>query len=134
MKQALAILAISLLATSHVSADAPLKKKLGLSVDQAREVQAIQKKYRRPFAAKRGELHKEQRKLRRARSANDSVMIKKQTAVTTKLEQELRQIRINENAQIRTVLDDAQKAKFEEVIKARRQMAGSSRDARVTKQ
>jgi hypothetical protein len=39
-------------------ADPTLKSKLSLSMDQAKQVDDIQKKYRKPFAAKRQEFNK----------------------------------------------------------------------------
>jgi Spy/CpxP family protein refolding chaperone len=120
---------LTLLTFSGVSlADAPLKSKLGLSVDQAKQVQVIQKKYRPDFRAKRQELKKEQRKLRRARADNDSNAIAELEPVTATLAGELKQIRENENAEIRQVLTPEQNKKFDDVLKERRAMVGSSRD------
>ena len=114
-------------------ADAPLKSKLGLSVDQAKQVQTIQKSFRRKFSAKRQALHKERRKLRRARTSNDSAVIAQQEQITAELQRELQQIRQREDDQIRGVLTPEQTTKFEDVIRQRQAAVGSSRDARELK-
>jgi hypothetical protein len=109
-------------------ADQPLKSALDLDVEQARQVDAIQAKYRVPFAAKRQERNQELRKLRRARTANDSQLIAQQEQITNRLHEELKQIRANEDAEIRRLLRPAQVRKFEEYQKLRQEMLGSSRD------
>ena len=126
--------AATLLLAGTASADAPLKSSLGLDTDQAREIAAIQKSYRRSFSAKRGELNRENRKLRRARIDNDSALIAEQEAVVAGLEAELRAIREAENAEIRKFLTPEQNLRFDEVIEKRRAMVGSSRDANVFKE
>lgn len=117
-----AFLSVSLLA------DQPLKSALDLDVEQARQVDAIQAKYRQPFAAKRQERNQELRKLRRARIANDSKQMAEQEQVTNRLHEELKQIRVSEDEEIRRVLRPAQLQKFEEYRKLRKEMVGSSRD------
>lgn len=109
-------------------ADQSLKSALSLDVEQARQVDAIQAKYRVPFAAKRQVQNQELRKLRRARIANDSKQMAEQEQVTNRLHEELRQIRVNEDEEIRRVLRPAQLQKFEEYRKLRKEMIGSSRD------
>ena len=126
--------AATLLIAGAAHADAPLKSSLGLDTDQAREVAAVQKSYRRSFSAKRGELNRENRKLRRARIDNDSALIAEQEAIVAGLEAELRAIREAENAEIRKFLTPEQNLKFDEVIEKRRAMVGSSRDANIFKQ
>ena len=126
--------ATTLLFAGSANADAPLKSSLGLDTDQAREISAVQKSYRRSFSAKRGELNRENRKLRRARIDNDSALITEQEAIVAGLEAELRAIREAENAEIRTFLTAEQNLKFDEVIEKRRAMVGSSRDANLFKQ
>ena len=123
----------SLLFASVGHADAPLKSSLGLNTDQAREVKAIQKQYRRQFSAARQELHREQRKLRRARIAEDGAEIARLEQTTAKLEDALRQVRLAENEQIRQLLTPEQRQKFEQVIRQRRDAVGSSRDAKIFK-
>ena len=125
--------AAMLLLAGTANADAPLQSSLGLDTDQAREIAAIQKSYRRSFSAKRGELNRENRKLRRARIDNDSALITEQEAIVASLEAELRAIREAENAEIRKFLTPEQNLKFDEVIEKRRAMVGSSRDANVFK-
>ncbi len=68
----MSFVAVSLLA------DQPLQSALNLDIEQARQVDAIQAKYRQPFAAKRQERNQELRKLRRARIANDSKQMAEQ--------------------------------------------------------
>lgn len=109
-------------------ADQPLKSALDLDVEQARQVDSIQAKYRQPFAAKRQERNQELRKLRRARIANDSKQMAQQEQVTNRLHEELKQIRLQEDEEIRRVLRPAQIKKFEEYRKLRQEMIGSSRD------
>jgi len=109
-------------------ADQPLKSALSLDIEQARQVDAIQAKYRQPFAAKRQDRNQELRKLRRARIANDSKQIAEQEQITNRLHEELRQIRVSEDDEIRRVLRPAQLQKFEEYRKLRKEMVGSSRD------
>lgn len=126
----LLVLSAVFLFSSYSYADAPLKQSLGLSMDQAKIVYDIQKKYRRPFAAKRGELHREERKARRARKANDSATLAQQEVITAKLRQQLGQIRHKENDEIRRVLTPSQRDKFEGVLQQRQAMVGSSRDVK----
>ena len=111
-------------------ADAPLKTVLELDVEQAREVAEIQGAYRREYAAKRGEHNREERKLRRARIANDSEQIATQEEITAKLKGELRAIKASEDEAIRKVLNPEQDAKFDAYIAKRNAMVGSSRDIR----
>ena len=131
IKHFLIVLGTLFLFSSFAYADARLEKTLGLDTNQARQVQQIQKKYRREFSSKRQELNRELRKLRRARIANDSGTMAQQERITARLEEELRQIRLNENDQIRRVLTSAQRAQFEDVIQQRRSSVGSSRDTRI---
>jgi hypothetical protein len=111
-------------------ADATLKGTLGLDTEQARKVEMIQAKYRPPFASKRQEQNQEARKLRRARIANDSQQMAEQEKIVERLHAELKQIRMSEDEEIRKVLSPAQLTKFEEYLKLRREMVGSSRDAK----
>jgi len=113
-----------------VQADATLKGTLHLDIEQARTVDAIQAKYRQPFAAKRQEQNTEMRKLRRARIANDSQQIAELERVVDRLHSELEQIQVKEDSEIRRVLSPGQVTKFEEYLKLRKEMAGSSRDAK----
>lgn len=130
MKYLLLVVGALFLFGGPAHADASLKSSLGLSMDQARQVDEIQKKYRRPFNAKRQELNKEMRALRRARIANDSGELARLERVTDKLREELRQIRLKENEEIRAVLNAEQREKFEKVLQQRKDAIGSSRDER----
>ena len=111
-------------------ADARLEKTLGLNTNQAQQVHAIQKQYRRTFSATRQELNREMRKLRRARIAHDSGMIARQEHVTALLQAKLEQIRLSEDAEIRRVLTPQQRLAFEDVIQQRNASVGSSRDVK----
>ena len=125
------LLPVCLLSLSMpVQADATLKGTLNLEIEQARKVDAIQAQYREPFAAKRQEQNQEMRKLRRARIDNDSQQMAEQERIVDRLHNELKQIRMHEDDAIRRVLSPAQLAKFEEYLKLRKEMVGSSRDAK----
>ncbi len=118
------------LLSSFVHADARLEKKLSMNIDQAKQTQEIQKKYRREFSTKRQQLHRESRKLRRARKVNDSTAITQQEQITAQLQGELEQIRLNENNEIRSILTPDQLENFEGIIQQRRDSVGSSRDVK----
>lgn len=124
------MLMLAVLAVFNVPmwADESLKSVLGLSMDQARQADAIQASHRPKFAAKRQERNRELRVLRRARIANDSQLVAKQEQVTAKLHEELRLIRVSEDEQIRRLLTPEQNRKFAEYVKLRKEMVGSSRD------
>ena len=122
-----AILAIFVLGSS-ASADAPLKESLDLSMDQAKQVDEIQAKYRKEFRSKRGELKREERAMRRAKIDNDRPTLEKQEQVVAELRVELKAIRDAENDEVREVLTDEQSKKFDEVLAQRKAAKGSSRD------
>ena len=122
-----------ILIAQPAAADAPLKSKLGLETDQAKVVYDIQAKHRKAKRGERQELNREARKLRRARSANDSAAIAKQETIVQALEEQLRQRILAEDQEIRQVLNPQQLAKFESYIDERNHMVGSSRDVRVLK-
>lgn len=122
------VIGLLLFWSSTGSADEALSSALGLSMDQAKKVQDIQKKYRPQFSAKRQELTREQRKGWHARVTHESGQAAQQDMVSAKLLEELKQIRQQENADIRQVLTPAQRAKFEVVLQQRKEMVGSSRD------
>jgi Spy/CpxP family protein refolding chaperone len=125
------LLAVGFVSLSiQLYADATLKGTLDLNVEQARKVDMIQAKYRPVFASKRQDHNQEARKLRRARIANDSQQIARQEKIVERLHGELKQIRMNEDDEIRRVLSPAQLSKFEEYLKLRKEMVGSSRDAK----
>lgn len=117
-----------LCAATALLADAPLKEALGLTMDQAREVTALQAKYRQPYVAKRGEYTDQMRKLRRARIANDSAGVAREEPVARRLHGEMMAIQAKEDAEIRRLLTPEQNKKFDAYLELRRNMAGSSRD------
>ncbi|MBL8178661.1 MAG: hypothetical protein JNK48_28565 [Bryobacterales bacterium] len=125
------ILLMGLLSLSNLAwADASLQSALGLTMDQARQTDAIQAAHRPKFAAKRQDLNRELRVLRRARLAHDSKAVAQQEKVTAQLQEELKQIRMHEDDEIRKLLNPEQTRKFEEYLKLRKEMVGSSRDAK----
>jgi Spy/CpxP family protein refolding chaperone len=130
VKYLLLVVGALFLGSGVAQADPTLKSKLSLSMEQAKQVDDIQKKYRKPFAAKRQELNKEMRVLRRANIANDSAAVARQEKITAKLRDELRAIRQKENDEIRAMLTAEQRVKFEQVLAQRKEMIGSSRDER----
>lgn len=127
----IAITLLSLTALSGIAtADAPLKSALGLDIEQARQVDEIQARYRKENAEKRGIHNREERVLRRARIANDSKQIAIKEKIVADLKAELRQIMANEEAEIRKLLTPEQNRKYDAYIETRNKMAGSSRDVR----
>ena len=115
-------------AATVLLADAPLKDALGLSMDQARAVEALQARYRQPYVAKRGEYLNQMRKLRRARIANDSAAVAREETLARRLHGEMMAIQAQEDADIRRLLNPEQNKKFDAHLELRRNMAGSSRD------
>ena len=131
LKQILSITLLSVIACSNLAfADAPLKSALGLDMDQARKVAEIQSVYRKQYASVRTHHNNEERALRRARLANDSKLVASQEKVVSGLKAKLRQIKANEDAEIRKVLNPEQNKKFDAYIELRENMVGSSRDVR----
>lgn len=120
----LAVMALSLMA------DARLKEALGLTMDQARAVEEIQKKHQKPYVAKRGELTNNERWMRAAAAQNDSKKVAEQEVIVKRLAAEFKAIQMSEDAEIRKVLNAEQNKKFDDYIKLRQEMKGSSRDAR----
>lgn len=123
------VLILALLAAAAV-ADAPLKSKLDLDVDQAKTVAEIQARYRAEMRTTRQTLHTENRKLRRARVANDSAEIARLEPIVESLRGDFRQIMQNQDKEIRAVLSAEQQAKFDAYIEQRKSMVGSSRDVK----
>lgn len=111
-------------------ADPSLKSALGLDIEQARQVDQIEARYRQPSAAKRQQRNAELRKLRRARLANDSRGIAEHEAAADKLHEEFRQIHFARNDEIRAVLRPEQKPRFEKHLQAMKEAHGPSRDAK----
>ncbi len=120
----LAVMAASLLA------DAPLKEALGLSMDQAKIVDGIKAKYRKPYIAKRHDLTNEERWMRAAKVKNNSQEVAERQKTVERLAAEFKAIQMEEDAEIRKVLTPEQSKKFDAYLKLRQEMKGSSRDAR----
>lgn len=128
------ILAFSFLllfAAGDSAADQPLASALGLSTEQARKVNDVEARYRKQFAAQRQEFNRESRALRRARLAYDSAEMARLEQVTETMRQGLVGLRQRWDDDIRAELTGDQLSAFEAHIELRRQMAGSSRDARL---
>jgi cobalamin biosynthesis Mg chelatase CobN len=130
LRKLLLVLPVCVMSLSLLRADATLKGTLNLDIDQARKVDTIQAKYHTAFASKRQERNREARKLRRARIANDRQQIAEQEQIVNRLHAELKQIQLREDDEIRQVLSPAQRTKFDEYLKLRKEMIGSSRDAK----
>lgn len=128
VKYLLLVVGALFLAGGMAQADPTLKAKLSLSTEQAKQVDDIQKKHRKLFAAKRTKYNTEMRALRRATLANDSAGVARQEKITAKLYDELRTIRKNENDEIRAVLTAEQLEKFEQVLADNRGMHKNSAD------
>ena len=111
-------------------ADKPLKSALDLNIEQAKQVAAIQQEARNAIRKPRGELHRKQRELRRAKVANDSAAIARLEQEILPLQEEMRQIHAQEEQQIRALLTPEQTAKYEQWLKERDAMVGSSRDVK----
>lgn len=116
VKYLLFVVGALLLAGGAAQADPTLKAKLSLSMEQAKQVDDIQKKHRKLFAAKRTEYNKQMRALRRANIASDSAGVTRQEKITADLREELRVLRKQENDGIRAVLTPEQREKFEQVL------------------
>jgi len=131
IKTTLTVLAAGLvLATNAVFADAPLKSTLGLDLDQAAKVEEIQKNAREAVRPAREALNREERALRRAKIANDAAGIARQETVIAPLREQLAAIFAKESDAIRALLTPEQKIRYEEFLKVRDEMAGSSRDVK----
>ena len=111
-------------------ADAPLKSALGLDMAQAAQVDAIEARYRQPFAAKRQERNAELRKARRARIAHDAEALARHEAAADQLHEELRRIFHARNDAIRAVLSEPQRGRFEQQLALNKEVKGSARDAK----
>ncbi len=121
------------LLTAAALADAPLKTTLDLDVEQAAKVASIEKEARDAVRPVRGELHREERALRRAKIENNAEAIAQQEKVIEPLRKKLAAIFEKESEQIREVLTPEQKLKYEEYLKKRAEMVGSSRDVKEIK-
>jgi len=124
-------LAFSLLVfSSYAHADRPLKSALDLNTEQAATVAAIQKEARNAMRKPRGDLHRKQRELRRAKSANDSASIARLETEILPLQEKMKQVHDEEERKIRPVLTPEQTKKYDQWLKERDEMVGSSRDVK----
>lgn len=123
-----AIVGFCFILASVAFGDAMLKTSLDLSIEQASEVAKIQKETRNAIRPVRGDLHREERALRRAKSANDAEGIATQEKRIEPLRMKMRELIESEEAQIRVLLTSEQNDKYDEYLKVRDNMAGSSRD------
>ncbi len=121
------------LVTSAALADAPLKTALDLDIDQAAQVDTIQKNSRDAVRPVRGELKREERALRRAKTGNDAEAIAKQEKAIEPLHRKLAEIFESEAEEIRALLSPEQKIKYKKHLKERDEMVGSSRDVKEIK-
>lgn len=121
-------IATLVLASTSAMADRTWESALGLSMDQARQVKDIEMKYRKPYTEKRGKYMNERRWMRQAMVDKDAAKVAKQEEIVAGLEDELRTIRNAEHAEIRALLTPEQGVKFEQELKLRKEMKGSSRD------
>lgn len=112
----------------NIWADAPLKGALGLSMDQAKQVQEIQAKFQTPYQAKRDEYRKQMRKVRQARVSNDRPALEAAEPIARRLHGEMLAIQAQEDGAIRRLLTPEQSKKFDGYLKQRRDMVGASRD------
>lgn len=132
MQKIRALAIASLLSVSMAAfADAPLSEVIDFSLDQARSVSAIQEEARLAFAVARGQHNRVRRALRRAEADHDAEQIQALSAELAHWQQEMRDIRNREDAQIRAVLTAEQLPAFEDWIAQRESMVGSSRDTRI---
>ena len=130
LKYLLLVVGALFMAGGAAQADEPFRVSVSLTMDQAKQINDIQKKYRKPFAAKRQELNKELRALRRAQLANDSAALARQEKITAKLRDELRAIRAKENAELRAVLTPEQRPAFDDVLERQKATYGGTDDER----
>jgi len=124
------ITVILLLFGGYAHADRPLKSALDLNTEQAAKVAAIQSQARNAMRKPRGELHRKQRELRRAKVANDSAAIARLEKEIPPLQEKMKQVHDEEESKIRSLLTPEQAQKYDQWLKERDAMAGSSRDVK----
>ena len=113
---------------ASVHADARLDTRLGLSVDQARQVNEVEARYRKTFASQRQAFNRESRALRRARIANDSAEISRLEGVMQGMEDGLIKTRAEWDDAIRALLTPDQIPEFEKHVQERKNMVGRRTD------
>ncbi|GEM_PF-932544 len=120
-----------LLFSSYGYADAPITSKIdGLTTDQRKQIKDIQKEARDAMRKPRGDLHREQRALRRAKTASDSAAITEQEKKIPPLQAAMKRIHDEEEQKIRKVLSPEQTSQYEQWLNERDAMVGSSRDVK----
>ncbi len=120
-----------LLFSSYGHADAPVTSKIdGLTTEQRKRIMDIQKEARDAMRKPRGDLHREQRALRRAKTANDSAAITQQEKKIPPLQAAMNRIHDEEEKKIRKVLTPEQTRQYEQWLEERDAMVGSSRDVK----
>jgi len=122
-----------LLAAGSAYADAPLRTRLDLRPDQVQAVDAIQRENRLATSKVRGELNTQRRALKRAEHAGDTSEAAHIYAMVKELEDKMEALQRSEDSDIRALLDESQRVKFQAFIQERESMVGSSRDARKTR-
>lgn len=127
---AIVLLGAFSLLVSSAFADAPLKSTLDLDIEQAAKVAEIQKKTREEIRPVRGELHRQERALRRARIENDAEALAKQEKLVEPLQAAMEELLVNEELAIRAVLTPEQLLKYDVWLEKRNKMVGSSRDVK----
>lgn len=133
MKPFSAILALAALSFCQSAlADARLEKTLGLSHEQAAQVDDIQASARLAFSSKRQAYNRENRVLRRARIEHDVAAIEAAEKIVADLRQDLIAIRTREINEIMALLNPSQRKQFEVELEKQKKMVGSSRDAKIT--
>jgi len=116
--------------SGYAYADRPLKSALGLNTEQAAKVAAIQKEARNAMRKPRGELHRQQRALRRAKAANDGASMARLEKEISPLKRQMKQVHDEEEKKIRAVLTREQTTKYEQWLRERDAMVGGSRDVK----
>ncbi len=112
-------------------ADAPITSKIdGLTAEQRKQIKDIQKEARDAMRKPRGDLHREQRALRRAKTANDSAAIAEQERKIPPLQAEMKRVHDEEEKKIRLVLAPEQIRQYEQWLAERDSMVGNSRDVK----
>lgn len=120
-----------LLFSGYGYSDAPLTSKIdGLTTDQKKQINDIQKEARDAMRKPRGDLHREQRALRRAKKANDSATIAEQESKILPLQAEMKRIHDEEESKIRSILTPEQSNQYDQWLAERNSMTGSSRDVK----
>lgn len=130
-QQTVALLCAALFGSAIANADPSLKSALGLSMEQAHAVTAIERAHRPAYIAKRGEYTRNARWLRNAHAQNDAAKVAQLEPVVAALAVQLKQLRDAQDSAIRALLDAQQQIAFDAYLEQRRTMVGASRDERI---